>query len=354
MDITLGVTIEEMVRTDATFSASTIAAARQVAREYPLDPRPYLVLGRDAAGREEFALAVSLLEAGQRLNPRQRLINLFLLERYLLDGEYQKGIQQLSVLARLVGPANEAITQALVLMATDPETRPAVKRTLREDPRLERAVLAALAQGDVEPAQIFDLASPAAIAEAGTLDSWGPALARRLVENGRYGDARAIWHRIYRIEEPDASEPIYNRQFQAAPGSPPFNWSYTSGNLGVADPDSDGLFIDYYGRESGDLASQTLVLSPGRYRFAYKAEGGRETSGSRLLWQIICLGGDGNALVSLPVGTSRGPTTRGDEFTVPGNCPAQTLRLYGEAGEFPDEVRTTVQEIAISPMTGAS
>ncbi|MBH9538431.1 tetratricopeptide repeat protein [Novosphingopyxis sp. YJ-S2-01] len=304
--ITLGLAIAKVAQvkpgSKATLDEADLEAVRRVAATEPLNEQPYLILGRQNAIDGDSERATSLLEAGQRLDPRNRLIDAFLLERYLLDQQYEKAAEQFSLLSRLVGRANTPITKALVAMATDPRTLPAVRRTLQTDPALEQRVLLALANGDAEAARIFDLASPTAIKNAGAEGSWGPALIGRLVSNGRYRDARAIWRRIYQIAEAQAAAPIYNSDFERTVGSPPFNWTLTANSLGAADPGKQGLSVEYYGRESGSLASQTLVLKPGRYRLTFASEGGKSNTASGLFWRISCATGKNASLINLPVG----------------------------------------------------
>lgn len=330
-----------------------LAAVRRAALAAPLDARPFLILGHQQWLDGHPDPAVTTFEAGQRLDPRLRLIHLLLLDRYLRSGRYADAAGQFSVLARLAGVAQGPIVKAMAAMSLDPQTRDAVRTTLRTDPTLERNVLIAMAKGDTPPATIFALAGPAAQADAANAGSWGPALVKRLVEQKRYDAARQVWQRIYRLSDAPANASIFNAGFAEGRTAPPFDWTLAGGSLGAADIRNAGLAIDYYGRDSGDLASQLLVLKPGRYRFAFTVDPGKTDNAAKLFWSLTCTTGGTASLMNLAI--TAGATKRriAADVTIPADCPAQTLTLRGEAGEFPAPISLSVRDLEMRPVAGA-
>lgn len=326
---------------------ATIAAVRHAASQLPLDERPYLILGHQQLVDGQTARGIRSLEAGQRLDPRNRLIHLALLVQYLTTNRFGPAAEQMSVLSRLIGRMQPSVASALAQMLLMRETEPAAKRALRTDPDLERSVLATLARGATPPDRIFALASPRALASAGKNDSWGPALVSRLVAANQFTEAHQVWQRIYHLPEAAVTAPIFNPQFRTMPASPPFDWTLIAGGLGAADPENGELAIDYYGRDSGNLASQTLVLSPRRYQIAFATEGGKPNAASRLFWTVACATGDQTILANVAVPTTPGSHRTSGAFAVPATCPAQTLTLRGEAGEFPSPISLTIKGLAI-------
>lgn len=329
---------------------ATIAAVQRAATQLPLDERPYLILGLQQFVNRQTDRGIRSLEVGQRLNPRNRLIHLALLLQYLKTNRFDLAADQMSVLSRLIGGTQPVIATALAQMVLMPETASAAKRALQTDPNLERSVLATLAKGTTPPDQIFGLASPRALSDAGNRESWGPALISRLVDAGQFTDARQAWQRIYHLPKATVTAPIFNPQFRTMPASPPFDWTLTASGLGAADSENGGLAVNYYGRDSGNLASQTLILSPGRYQIAFAAEGGKPNAASRLFWTVACATGDKTVLANVAVPTTPGAHRMGSAFGVPATCPAQTLTLRGEAGEFPSPISLTIKGLAIRPM----
>lgn len=351
-DVVFGKAAVSLIQPRATLSPAMLDEVRHAAAAAPLDARPYLILGRHELASDPDR-ATATLEAGQRLDPRQRFIHAFLLERYLRSAQYDKAAEQFSVLARLVGATQQPIAKAVALMSAVPAMREPVRRTLATDPRLEQAVLTMLAQGDAEPASIFGLASPTAFAHAGDKDGWGSALVARLVASGRYDDAHRIWQRIYHLSDAEVAAPIFNAGFAKSPASPPFNWDLVAGSLGAADPRGGSLAVDYYGRDTGDLASQLLLLAPGRYQFSFAVEGGKSDAASRLSWVLTCASGSKAGLMNAAVVASPNARRIVADLTVPTNCPAQVLTLHGEAGEFPTPVDTSIRDLALRPASGA-
>ncbi|WP_242137996.1 hypothetical protein [Sphingomonas sp. TREG-RG-20F-R18-01] len=334
-----------LVKQRGILDAKTLAAVRRAALAAPLDARPYLILGHQQLLDGQPQRAVATLEAGQRLDPRQRVIHLLLLDRYLRTGQFDKAATQFAVSARLVGSAGEQIAAAMAQMSLAPATHDAVRQTLRTDPGLERGVLVAMARSKTDPSTIFGLASPAALRDAGTSDSWGPALIARLAQQDRYADARAVWQRVYRLSPAQAATPVFDPAFQKLPGSAPFNWTLASGTLGAADVQNRALNIDYYGRDSGELASQLLVLRPGSYQFGVTLEGSKTAAGSSLAWTLQCATGGKAQLLKLVLAGTGTPHRAAARFTVPANCPAQRLALIGEAGEFPVPINATLRDL---------
>ena len=329
-------------------SASTLDAVRRAAAAAPLDGRAFLVLGHQQLLDREPVRAVATLEAGQRLDPRNRVIHLLLLDRYLRTGRYADAAAQFSVSARLVGSADTAIAQAMAQMSLIPETRDAMRRTLRTDPGLEEQVLTALARSNAAPSAIFALASSTALRDAGGTESWGPVLVDRLVDQGRYADARAVWQHIYRLPDATLAAPLFDAGLRKLPGAPPFNWTLVASGLGAADMRSGTLAIDYYGRDTGMLAGQLLVLKPGSYRFAFTVEGSKVAAGPSLTWTLRCAapkGDPGPDLMNVVVSATGTPHRETANFTVPANCPAQRLTLTGNAGEFPTPMSVTIRDL---------
>lgn len=351
-DAVLGRATGLLVARHGLLDAATLGAVRRAAIAAPLDARPYLIQGHqqllDGAPRR----AVAMLEAGQRLDPRQRLIHLLLLDRYLRTARYADAAAQFSVLARLLGTTQVPIARAMAQMIIAPETRDAVRQTLHGDPILERAVLIALARSDTAPDTIFALATPAARADAGTTGSWGPILVARLVERGRYATARSAWQRIYAVPPAQAAALVTNAGFDTTTTSPPFDWTLAAGSLGAADLGNGSLGVAYYGRDSGDLARQLLVLRPGRYRFSFALDPGKTDASSKLFWSLACdpVGGK-IPLMTVAVAAVAKRRRIAADLVVPPGCPAQMLDLRGEAADFPVPIGVTIRDLDLRPLS---
>lgn len=347
-DVVLDRAMMEFLTKRGTLSKATTAQAERAAQRAPLDARPYLFAGARDILRGQGAQAVRVLEAGRRLDGRERWIHLLLLDRYLRAGRYTDAVTEFAVLNRLVSGAQAPILAELVRMTLRPSTRDAVRRTLAHDPALESDLLIRLARSNPDPQLLWQLASPAARVAAGRPDGWGQALVETLVDRRQYLTARATWVTLFRVPPAAAGALLYNPAFQASRGSPPFAWQFASGTIGAADPRNGQLEIDYYGRDDGVLASQLLMLTPGRYRLAYGLAGG---GGAGLSWTLSCAEqGAAAPFAQMPVPAATSQLRRiTAEFTVPvSGCAAQWLRLTGATAEFPNPLNVTLSGLDLS------
>lgn len=347
-EVVLGTAMGRFAADRARVRPGLLPPVLRAATDAPLDERPYLLVGSDRLQARRDAAAIEALEAGRRLNPRQRWIHVLLLDRYLRRGDYAQAAVAFGVLSRLVYAAQSPIADALAQMSVAPETRDAVRQTLRQDPALERTVLAALSSGNVEPSVIFAMASPSALAAANAPGGWGTVLVDRLVAKQRYRAARTIWQRINGLSDAQVAPLLFNADFATSAPKPPFNWTLASGDVAAVDLRGDRLEVNYYGRATGDLASQLVLLPPGSYRFVSAYSGLQRSPGPALVWSINCANQADRVLGRIELPES-GPAQRraGFAFTVLSGCPAQQLRLVGQAGEFPSPVSATILGLRI-------
>ena len=328
--------------------ARSLPDIRAAASRLPLDDRPYLLIGSTYLQRGDIRQATKALEAGRRLNPRRRPIHLALADRYLRDGNFVAATDELAVLTRLVDGTQPQIAGALAQMSVYPETHEAVRRTLRQDIALEQAVLTAMASKDIPPSDIFAMASPAAWATANLPGGWGVVLTDRLVNEQRYRLAREIWQRINHLPNGQVPPLLYNANLDVLPSKPPFNWSVSSNNIAAVDLRSNKLEINYYGRDTGELVSQFLLLPPGNYRFSHVVSGLQRGLGPTLSWSIACANRPDSDIAHMDVpATSATPRRVAVGLTVPDDCPAQRLRLIARPGEFPMQVSATIDRLQL-------
>jgi len=311
----------------------------------PLSEVPLLVAARRAIARGDGAAADRLLAAALRRNPRSRPALLLALDRQVRAGRSAEAAQTMAVLARLFSEAGQLLVSELARMAADPATRAAVRHAMASDPRLRADVLEALARrGD--DAAIFALAGPSAGAEP---PRWHGLLVEALVDRGDTARAYQVWRRLAGVGEGAPAAGIYDPGFAGRPGPPPFNWAFETSGDGFAEPSAGALEAEYFGRRDVTLASQLLLLPPGRYQLAFEAEGQAEGQDGRLAWTIACKA-DGREIGSVPIaGVDFTPGRIAGSFVVPASgCPAQWLRLAGAAAEFPKPQQVRIRGLTLT------
>lgn len=314
----------------------------------PLAEDPFMLAGIDALAKGDEQKGETLLAETRRRDPRSRTARLILLDRYLRSGRTEEAAVEIAVINRLVARAAEVLVPELVRMISDPKTGGALISLLREDPALRNEVLNRLATGGADPDLILRVARNTGVGRSsGPAPAWQPALLTKMAEKGDVQRAFALWRSFAGIGSTDSGSAPYDGTFRGLPGSAPFNWQLTSSPAGVAErTQAQSLDVEYYGRERAPLASQLLMLRPGRYRLTLRVEGDATGEGSRLAWLVSC----GNTqLLEAPLrGVGSAPKAIAARFAVPASgCPAQWLRLTGIPAEFPTRQSATIRDLRI-------
>ncbi len=315
------------------------ADLRRLAHKEPLAVEPFLVEGALAqlAGRDQ--AAERLFVEARRRDPRSPAARYFLGSRYLQTDRIPEGLKEVAFLSRLVSGADAQFVPALVAYARSPGAVPHLKQFFASSPKTEDAVLTHLANDPDNAGLILTLASPAPRSGAMAAPDWHKALVQKLVEDGQYASAHAIWARLAGVP---AAGALFNPRFAPSAAPPPFNWTFASGSAGVAEPSDKGLKTVFYGREDAVLASQLLVLPPGRYRLSSSVSSAPPAAG--LAWSLTCQGSK-QKIAALPIAASPPPTRLA---VPPSGCAAQLLELKATASEGAQTVELTIPRIDLA------
>lgn len=345
----IAVAMFEFRQRNGTISRARSGPAIQALSRAPLAEEPFVLAGLKARIAGDTGKAERLLTEARDRNPRSRLARLILLDGYLRTNRVDKAMIEISVLAALIPQAGTVLVPELAKMARDPKTRGATVRVLQRDPAMQEAVLSHLASNGSDPDLILSVAGPKAGAgAAGPPPAWQGLLIDSLVKKNKVEQAYRLW-RSFAALNAEAGKGLYDGRFEGLPGVPPFNWKFGVDNAGVAErTKKSSLEVSYYGRLPTELASQLLMLRPGRYRLQFRAEGDATGEGSRLAWTLICHPRK-TPLLELPLRKiTYSPRLVAGDFTVPASgCAAQWLRLSGIQGEFPNAQNVTISDVQI-------
>ena len=335
------------LRLSGAASEESKRTALEAFRTAPLSEVPLLVAAREARTQGDDARSDRLLAAAVRRNPRSRYALLLQLEQDLRLGRNREAAVRMAALTRLFSDVGSVLVSEIARMAADPETRAAAVHVMAADPGLKVQVLEALARRGTDPDVVLALAGPlAATAPGADVPRWQQMLISGLVDRGQLARAHAIWSRL--LGSAGSRDGLYDPEFRGLPGPPPFNWTLEMSADGFAERSAGGLNVEYYGRNDARLASQLMLLPPGRYRLAFEAEGRAEGEEGQLAWTVSCHPG-GAVLVTVPiVGVEFTPKSFTGEFTIPAGCAGQWLRLSGESAEFPKPQQVTIRDLRIA------
>ena len=318
---------------EATFARIDDAAAKS-----PLSPEPFLVHGVQAQLAGNGELARQAFREAQWRDPRSVPAAYFLAEYNLRAGHLFEGLKQTALLARLMPSTTATMAPFLATYAQNRSTWPQIRTLFRAEKGIEDGVLTALAQDPANAEAILALASP----EFRKPDSsWVPILLYKLVGNGDYAKARAIWSSIGAVQA--NNDLLYDAGFSAPEAPPPFNWKLEASTIGLAERQPGSrLHLLFYGNEDGALASQLLLLSPGTYRLQMQVIGA-PVHPELLSWSARC-DKSGEALGSIGVSEA---AARGWSFQVPENCVAQWIELVGRSEDISQQSDVTIGGLSL-------
>jgi hypothetical protein len=334
-ELSLGMTeIARASRSRRPVPASAFVVIEDAATKEPLAPEPFLVRGVQAQLAGDSIKAQRAFEEAQWRDPRSLPAAYFLADRYFQTGDSVRGLREVAILARLAPRGTGTFAPYLAAYATNPANWPKLRQLFNGNPDLADPTLNKLASDPQTVPAVLALANPG---QKDRSAPWLPPLLNSLVVAGQYGQARAIWDRVSGV--PIGSGGLmYDTGFTDRASPPPFNWTFTSSTVGVAERQRGGrLHVVFYGQEDGMLATQLLLLPPGKYRLSMQLLG--DPSRARaLVWSVWCDKADAPiASVTLDAVAAKGWT-----FQVPAKCSAQWLKLSGSSSDLSQQSDVSV------------
>ena len=344
VEISLGLAeIGRASRTRTPIDPATFAVIDDAAVKSPLSPDPFLVRGVQLRNEGDAAAARGAFLAAQRRDPRSLPAAYFLADHYFRAGDSLSGLQQTALLARLSPGGIAAVAPFVAAFAREPAHWPEMRAMFRSQPIMEQAVLTALAQDPSNVDALLALADP----DHRKPDSpWLAAILTRLIANGDYGRARALWSSIGGGQ---AGDLVFDTGFSKPAPPPPFNWALTTSGVGLAERQAGGrLHAIFYGNVDGVLASQLVAVPAGTYRVTMQLVGA-PVHAETLHWSIRCAKtSEAFAAAGVDEAASRGWT-----FTVPANCAAQWLELSGRSGDIAQQAEVTIAGFTVTRAANA-
>jgi hypothetical protein len=320
-----------------------IAQVMAAARKAPLASEPFLVRGVDAQVSGDQRLAGRAFEAAELRDSRSVAARYFLADHYFRTGNARRGLQEIAFLARMVPNGTAGLAPYLAAYAKDSRNHAQLRSLFRSDPALADAALSALAADSRNTRLVLSLADPASGSQP---PAWAGRLIATLIDAGNYAAARQVWKRSAHLDRA-ADATIFDADFKGSNALPPFNWTLTSSALGLSERRPGGaLHVIYYGQDDGVLASQLLVLKPGRYRLTAQVSGARPQS---LAWFVTCAGAS-EPLSRLALEPA--DAARGWALAIPANCPAQKLELVGRSSDMPQQADVSIRALRLEPQGG--
>lgn len=309
----------------------------------------YRILGQVAEFSGNQTRADQLYARAWGLTHRDAPLASILMEKALKQGRYDEAFQQAEIVMRRAPPMQEVIVNRIAGLASDPKAVPTLARRLAQDP-------------DWRPAFFRELGRRGSYAEARALydyldgtsappvdEELSPVL-NRMIWSGQADEARAAWIRTLPAKWRPGPNEIYNPAFRNPAGHQMFDWQLSNGPNGRARlPEAGegaGLYVQLQGLQGDELASQLLVLAPGRYALSSRAHLA-DGEGLDLQWRLTCGQTDLGGPLTLSIrraGLATGQTNVA--LTQPCNA---TLHLSALDRDRGDPVSVIVDDVRLRP-----
>lgn len=318
---------------------SIFAMVDDAAAKSPLSPDPFLIRGVQARTDGDTNAAGRAFTAAQWRDPRSMPAAYFLADHYFRAGDAVRGLSQTALLARLSPQGSDAVAPFVAAYARDRANWPQLRALFRSQEGLEDGVLIALAHDATNADAILALAD----ADHRKPDSiWLKLLLSSLVASDDYARAHAIWSSVGQASQ--GADLLYDRGFSKPEAPAPFNWSFSTAGVGLAERQDGGrLHVIFYGNQDGALAKQLLLLPPGAYRLQMQVVGAPVHAES-LRWSMRCdKAREPFASVGIAEAASRGWT-----FKVPASCRAQWVELSGLSGDVAQQSDVTIGGLSLT------
>jgi len=329
--------------------------ARSALRQEPgnVEAARTLALANEALGRRQ--AADRLLLYANSLSRRDVPTQLALGERAQVAGKVDQAMvhygnvmatswQTGAVLARIGTPDDPALQDAIGRrLAAGPPWRfrflTAYTGRARSAPALYR--ISAATWGKGLPAQDRRLAS---------------TVLRRLIALNAPEEARSLYAKL----TGDKARPslVNGGGFEPTEGLPPFIWTYIdSGRLAASPqpaPSGKGRVLELRARSAarGVVASQMIMLAPGTYTLAFRAGDLSRDLAGRPTVRVACLrtGGKRSIARLVQVMASATADVSSGSFSVPANCPFQSLEIWFGAPATATDATSWVDDVSIAPL----
>ena len=318
-------------------SADTLARAA-IARE-PVDVAAARTLALVAAVRGDGARSNGWLAYAERLSRRDLATQMALIELAVARGDVTGALVHYDRALSTSARAPDILFPVLVPAVNNPAVVEPMARLLARRPDWWYSFTLQLVQQGAAPPNLYRLLA----AERLRVDipvERDVAIAgmKQLAAAQRVDLAAALYERL--VPGQRAGARLNNGGFAPVAPIPPFDWDLVAGgNVSASMETLPGrgrvLYLNSPDANDGQVAQQLLRLTPGRYALDW-LYGGGAPEGLRARLSVVCLAGQPVIAERVDAGLAEGRARPlGLRFVVPGDCPAQWLRIDVRAGVDP-------------------
>jgi hypothetical protein len=328
--------------------AASRAKAREMARgTLRRDAGNVIALAALGLATDGPAQAGAIFTAAESLSRRNLITQLWMIEHAVSRNDVAGALHHYDIALRTSRSAPSILFPVLVEATTDDALLPEIARTLAQRPLWGGLYLQQLAQSGSDRHRIAVLFATLKRRGIPTGAAADAALYARLLEAQLFDDAWSLYAAEHGSAPRDGVRgSLFSEQPEVAT---PFDWQVNDGDsvsarIEQVSAGKGELVFTTAAGEGGEVAKQTLVLTPGNYTVQVDAEGIETADAQPPYVTLACLPA-GTELLRKPIGPRDGSTAT---FTVPANCRAQTLSLVAQAASGLGTVSGTVRAVRLS------
>jgi hypothetical protein len=330
---------------------ATLARLRDEAVRRPLSAEPFFLTGASRKLKGDADGGARLVDLALRRDPRLLAARYWRMVHAVERGRVADATDAALRVISLDQSSIQTTIPILVRLTRLPASWPKIRAALPTGEAWRETYYNQLVAEKVEPSIVFS-AIDAVRASSGKPPSVREqsALLASMTQKADFDRAYTAWLGWLPQDALSKVAYLYDGGFTGAPGATPFNWSFAQSNDGAAVLDREqGLRFDYSPNVSMQLATQMVLMPPGRYRLTSFSTLDQQISDDIPLpvaWQVMCLP-KRNIVVTMRLPNSSARKGVATTFEIPSDCVAQLLTLEGISMEFPVRAGGYVRSVAI-------
>lgn len=331
----------------------------------PLAPAAVRTLGYVADARGHPGRALQMMNFALRLSRRDLATHLWFINYYVGKNDLSNALNHYDMALRTSSLAHPVLMPILIQSTEDARLIRPLARILARHPVWKDDFI-----GDViskSPSVVNVALLSQHLSESGNAFSevQQSNLADRLVAENQFFVAAKLAKRDYRHVA------LINGDFESDIGSSPFDWKLThdfdfsaviDANANVSNPNLSRnagsrarLQIDAVAGRGGEVASQLLLLSPGRYRLSMNLGGDLQSNAGAAYWTVTCASGPKAVVLTVDASVTnqsgQNPESEFEIGTV--NCAAQKLALAIRASSDTRDSSGWVDNVTVTKVDGS-
>lgn len=289
----------------------------------------------------------AVFKAAGRLSRRNLVVQVWMIENAVAKGDVTEALRHYDIALRTSRAAPSILFPVLVDATSNDELLPAIAKTLAKRPLWSGLYLQQLAQSGKDLHRIttlFAMLKRHSITTGAAADS---ALYTRLMEAQLFDDAWKVYASDHRDAEHTA---VRSDTFGKDPVTKtPFDWQlsdneFVNARIEQTTSVNGQLIFTTAAGEGGDIATQTLSLTPGSYTLQVRVGRIEAADAQPPYIRLVCLPSGIELMRKLLV--LQGMTEV--SFLVSAGCPAQTLSIVAPPASGLGTVNGTIRSVRIA------